>query len=434
MKKFLPLILTIFLLSACGNAVSETTPETFSNTTLTTGPDGLREEPAYTDNDTFADPEPAPEPSNPWVVDREKPFAENGFTANYAAAGNAALGGLLAFDDYHIYYANMADGANLYRKAYGDTTPGIKLADSDGNKSLRNICVWGDYVYFNTPDEDSFCVYKIPKNGGSPEKVLDNAGGFFYIVDDVMLYTLPDSGLFAERMDGKGEVIKIDDKAAFVNFANGEITYSDYENIKVFDLRTMEYTLVLKCTGINAMIRTEDKITYQVDYRAGESLYSEIYILDADSHQSESIGSQINFSVPEDDQYFSGQEYVPTSFNYYDGLFYFNILRDYSKKGFSKRVTYSRDPRTLDSMEVLDYYYDVPFAHYQELPENLLLAAYDGLYEYNQQGFLERVPVPVEKEPDTSVYADLNETEREYLAAANNMFSGQCAFDDSYVY
>jgi hypothetical protein len=430
MKKLFAGLAAVLMLTACTPTVTEPvspsasdTAESFLSTTLTTGPNFEFEEPAYTDDDTIAEPEPV-EPPNL--------FDTVSFTVDYDSASNTATGGLFAYYEDNIYYSNKNDNRNLYRKGFDESGTGTKIADAGPSGVIRSISIWNGYIYYITDsDDDSWNVYKLSLDGGEPVLHLNNVGDYFSVSDNIQVFTLHDDGLYAERFDGDGGAEKIDnDPVSLVHFTNGEITYFDGENIKVYDMRTGDVTFSVSTPeGLGEMKRVGDIIFLQNSYQTpGNSLLSEVSMVDIKTSKTETIAaSQINFNVTPDDQYFSGQEFIPQSFGFWNGLFYYNVYRDYTGDGFNKRITYSKNLQTLITTEVMNLYYDNPQTDYGSGTNNTFYNAPDGLYEYNPKGEIENIGLP-------KAVKRIDTFEPEYMAAANSVFYGQFAFDDEYVY
>jgi hypothetical protein len=428
MKKFLPLILTVLMFSglftACDSGViTETLPlplETFNNTTLTTGENGEREEIADAEEDF---------PAFPDLI-----FDSISYKTDYANASNTALGGDFATDDYNIYYSNKIDKGNIYKKGFEEEGAGTKIADAGPSGNLRSISIWNGYIHYITDDGTEWNAYKMPLDGSSePFEAFHGIGSYYSVSDNIQVFTLPDGGLYAERLDGDGGARLIDDSPiiSFVHFTGGEVTYYNGEAIKVYNLVEETFSFVAPVTSVGAMIRDGVYIYYQIDYRTFENSWlSETLAINVNTMEKIDISAgQINLNVTPDDEYYSGQEYISTGFNVFNFKFYYNVYRDYSDGGFKKRVTYSKDMITLQITEELNYYYDAPVKDFYGLSSNTLYKTPFGLYEYNRKGELENIGLVMYVPPATVISDDT-----EYMAAANSVFYGQFAFDDTYIY
>ncbi|MDR0986429.1 MAG: hypothetical protein LBL98_01870, partial [Ruminococcus sp.] len=314
MKKFVPVILAILTLAACSPKTTARTT-TARTTTTTTATTTVTTTAATTVN----------------------PFAHYEFTADYAAASNAALGGLVAFDDEFIYY--VTDN-RIHARSLNEEVD-LKFELVAETSAIKNICVYGEYVFYAVGG----MVKSVRNDGGEGLGINPSVGNFFYLADDTIIYTLPSGNTYIQDVNGS-EPVNIG-KASFINFADGELTYVDGNLIKVYDLARGKITHEFESDRmISGLIRYKDKIIYRAVSTAGEKDMMELLIVDVMSGALDSVfAASIDKSVKPGDEYFSGQNWLSSAFNVNpnDGMLYFCYLTDYDTDGFHKQTIYRRD-------------------------------------------------------------------------------------------
>ncbi|MDR0987149.1 MAG: hypothetical protein LBL98_05600 [Ruminococcus sp.] len=359
MKKFLPIILTILTLAACQTK----TPATTTTTTTTTA--------ATTTTATTA-------------TTTVNPFAKREFTADYGASSNAALGGLVAFDDKFIYYTtdNRIHGRSL------DDEVSLKFELVAETSPIKNICVYGEYVFYAVDG----MVKSVRNDGGPGLNINPSVGSFFYMVDDTIVYTLPSGNTYIQDVGG-ADPVNLGKSASFINFANGELTYADGQNIKVYNLAKGEFTFDYASDRmISGLIRYEDKIIYRAVSSANDRDMTELLILDVKTGALDSVfAGSLNKTVKPGDEYFSGQSWVSSAFNVNpnDEMLYFSYLTDYDTDGFHKRAIYRRDLGEIGSQEVLAEISETPYP--KNPPDAAFYSTPDGVFYFNTDGELVKI-------------------------------------------
>jgi hypothetical protein len=305
------------------------------------------------------------------------------FTADYRAASNAANGGLVAFDDEYIYYAsdNRIHGRSLNEEI------GLKFELVTETSPIKNLCVYGDYIFYVSDGK----VNSIKKDGNEGLNLHPEADGFFYLSDNLIVYTLG-GVIYLQDLNGSAP-IKVGHTSGFINFAGGELTYADGNTIKVYNVKTGEFTIEYESDRmISGLIRYEDKIIYRAVSAANDRDMTELIILDLGTGEIDSVfAGSLNKTVEPGDEYFSGQSWVTSAFNVNpnDGMLYFSYLTDYDTDGFHKQAIYRRDFNEVGSQEILAETSETPY------PKNPPSAAFystpGGIYYFNPDGELVKI-------------------------------------------
>lgn len=133
------------------------------------------------------------------------------------------FGGLVIQDEW-LYYADSFDGG-LYRMKY----------DGSEDKLIQEgiydeYAIDGETIYFMTSDfdDDGSYIYKIPLEGGKPEKCTPKTfGGFFTAADGYIYYEPAENGTFSfrrVRADGTDESVLLEKSISSPN-VSGEWLY-----------------------------------------------------------------------------------------------------------------------------------------------------------------------------------------------------------------
>jgi hypothetical protein len=218
---------------------------------------------------------------------------------------------------------------------------------------------------------------------------------FSYTADGVTVYTEGDNrSLYVKIADSDDEPIFIEEYASNIIFANGEITYTDYNEIKIYDLKTEKIKLDFDDWGyaINCLARNSDKIAYnQTTILAGHETMTSLSVLDLNTMEIERIyhGSFLNvleegvtYDFDENDQ-----TILHDSFNFdVDGNLYYAVLADDRDDGFHKFTIYKHSFETNKSKEILIKTSEIPFITF--FSDSIFISETDGMYYTNQKGEL----------------------------------------------
>lgn len=168
------------------------------------------------DEETNKEPEPTTATAKP--SEEALPERVNGNTS-----GNLANGGMAAFSNGWIYYANYDDDEKLY-KARSDGSGFVKLCDD----TVTYINVADDWVYYN--DEENNNIYKIRTDGTERHLVCDDEISDMIVADGWIYYAnmSDEFYLYKIKTDGTEKTRIIDDFSADINVAGDVVYYSDY--------------------------------------------------------------------------------------------------------------------------------------------------------------------------------------------------------------
>jgi hypothetical protein len=339
---------------------------------------------------------------NPPVVTSPNPKTiADAADIEYIKAANNALQGSLAFDENYIYYKNINDNGNLYRKSYEEQGAGLKLADANKNGFLHHICVENGYLYYVTkyydgtevdgtdggkpPKAYAIQLSDIPENADNNELVLsaalieDDIGDNFYVAEGKVLYStdpMSGSGALYIRDMGSDEPVYIDGHAAYATLVNGEVTYSDGENLKIYDVATGTFTLdiPLPANGIQALIRYKDNVIYNYRNSAGTGI---------GCYNITSQENTVILDAPDDSE--SG--YVPPAMNILDNELYFYVYGDYlddvpPNGGYYEKYLHKYSFETGNT-EYMMYYSSRTVPYDRGLYGCAVYSTEYGLYEYD---------------------------------------------------
>ena len=134
------------------------------------------------------------------------------------------FGGLVLQDEW-LYYADSFDGG-LYRMKY-DGSEDTLIQEG----IFDDYAIDGETIYFLTSDydEDGSYVYKIPLEGGTPEKCTSRTfGGFFTAADGYVYYEPAENGTFKfkrVRADGTDDSVLLEKSISYPNVSEGWLYY-----------------------------------------------------------------------------------------------------------------------------------------------------------------------------------------------------------------
>ncbi|MDR0903148.1 MAG: DUF5050 domain-containing protein [Ruminococcus sp.] len=351
-------------------------------------------------------PEPPPLPSEI----PEKPIETYDFKVSeieYIAAANSDASGQFAFDEDYIYYKNINDNGNLYKKHFGAEDAGVKLADANEHGYLYGICVYGDEVFFATHYYDTEpdgtdghggpTIYAVKKDGSSaePKEVLSGAGDDFFIYDGVLYFTggeyssydglnsLPYDADSGKPLDGSLRE-NIAPFAMQMSVADGMITYYDGANINVYDITAGSVAAAISqdTISIDSMFRFGDYIIYHYEYGAESRLYSVLSAVNFKTREE----TQIDMKWIERNKEAEGGSYIPASFNLFEGQIYYNTYWDEKDGGYHQKTLQGF---SLDEKKVMLGSWDESLIPYRTTkPECALFSCPDGIYSYAPDGNL----------------------------------------------
>jgi hypothetical protein len=325
-----------------------------------------------------------------------------------AAAHN--MYGLFAVDNENVYYKNLNDNGNLYKKLRDTDDAGVKLADANEHGYLYGISVYGDEVFYatqyfdeNTPDgtdgHGGPTVYAVKRDGTSetPTVVLKGAGDDFYIYGGVFYFTGGEyssyTGLNSVPYEsGKpldtSKITQIDDFAMHMSVADGKITYSDGVNIIVYDIASGKNILTKPLNEINAvdgLFLYGDKVIFHYTYGAESRLYNVLSSIDIKTGEIKDIDSRV-FDRNEE---INNGSALPVSLSIFEGQIWYNTLQNYKSGGYHARVLNGFLLEWWDdSYGSVEESIALPFG--ENPPECALFATPDGLYQYGRDGVLEK--------------------------------------------
>jgi hypothetical protein len=312
--------------------------------------------------------------------------------AEYMAAANSAFYGQFAFDDEYIYYENINDNHNLYKKRFNSDDAGVKLADANVYGHIYGICVSGDEVFFVTKyydpktatgtDGGGSTAYSVKKDGSStePRVVAEGVGDYFYVYEDIIYYTggissLNEAQLLAMPVSG-GTPEKIADFAMHMSIAEGLITYHDGKNIFSYDIASKDTAVHIGIDNINAIdsiFRYKDYILYHYN--------GDIAVYDIN------LGSYwlVDYSG-------SPSSIMPMSYNIFEGMLYYNTFSDKRDDGYYAKNTYGY---SLTEKKIGYQGLEESRAPYlTNPPECVMFSTPNGLYTYGTDGSLEKYIFP----------------------------------------
>jgi hypothetical protein len=218
---------------------------------------------------------------------------------------------------------------------------------------------------------------------------------FYYTVDGVTVYTESDyRSLYAKIVDSDDTPTFIDEYASNIIFANGEITYTDHGEIKIYDLKTEKIKLDFDDWGyaINCLARNSDKIAYnQTAILAGHETMTSLSVLDLNTMEIERIYHGFFLNVLEEGVIYDfdedDQTVLHNSFNFdMDGNLYYAVLSDDKEDGFHKFTIYKHNFEINKAEEVLIETSEIPFTTF--FSESVFISETDGMYYINQNGEL----------------------------------------------
>lgn len=134
------------------------------------------------------------------------------------------FGGLVLQDEW-LYYAGSSDGG-LYRMKY-DGSEDTLIQEG----IFDEYVIDGETIYFLTSDydEDGSYIYKIPLEGGTPEKCTPRTfGGFFTAAEGYIYYEPAEDGTFKfkrVRADGTDESVLLEKSISSPNVSGGWLYY-----------------------------------------------------------------------------------------------------------------------------------------------------------------------------------------------------------------
>jgi hypothetical protein len=215
---------------------------------------------------------------------------------------------------------------------------------------------------------------------------------FSYTADGVTVFTEGDDrSLYVKIADSDDEPIFIENYVSNIIFANGEITYSTYHEIKIYDLKTGEFNLEFDDNdyAIIGLARNGDKIAYCISaILVGHETLTVLYLLDLNTMECKSIyGGHFMNVLEEGFIYDTNQTILHDSFNFdFDGNLYYAVFDDSREDGFHKFIIYKRNFENKKTEEILTETTVTPIiAGYYN---SLFISETDGMYYTNQKGEL----------------------------------------------
>jgi hypothetical protein len=237
--------------------------------------------------------------------------------------------------------------------------------------------------------------YRAANNASLEHSALYYDEDFSYTVDGVTVYTEGDEELlYVKIADSDDEPIFIDKYIDYIIFANGEITYADYHDVKIYDLKTGEFTLDFYDSGyhVSGIARNGDKIAYSVvAILADHVTFTDLSVLDLNTMKIERIYTGYFHNIIEENVIYNFDENDQTilhdSYNFdVDGNLYYAVLADRREEGFHKFIIYKRNFENKKTEKILTETTETPiFASYYN---SVFISESDGMYYTNQKGEL----------------------------------------------
>jgi hypothetical protein len=237
--------------------------------------------------------------------------------------------------------------------------------------------------------------YRSANNTSLEHYALYYDEDFSYTADGVTVYTEGvDRSLYVKIADSNDEPIFIQKYVSNIIFANGEITYTDDEGTKIYDLKTGKFTLDYYDggAGMSCMVRNGDMIAYsETALHVWRVSYTQLSVLDINTMKVNRIYEGNFHNVIEENVIYNFDENDQTilhdSYNFdMDGNLYYAVLADDREDGFHKFKIYKRDFENKKTEEVLTETTEKP------IPTNFnglwFISETDGMYYTNQNGEL----------------------------------------------
>jgi hypothetical protein len=324
----------------------------------------------------------------------------------YMAAANSVFYGQFAFDDQYIYYENLNDNHNLYKKRFDSDDAGVKLAEANVYGHIYGICVYGDEVFYVTKyydpktatgtDGGGSTAYAVKKDGSStePRVVIEGVGDYFYVYDGNIYYTggissKNEAQLLSMPVDG-GTPEKIADFAMHMSIADGMITYYDGVNIHVYDIasKSVTTTIAEDSYSLDSMFRYGDYIIYHYEYGAESRLYSNLSAINIKDRTEK----QIAVTMLERNEEVAGGTIMPMSYNIFEGNLYYNTFTDERDDGYYDKITYGYN--LTEKRVGFEGLNEGRAPYLTNPPECVMFSTPYGLYTYASDGKLEKYIFP----------------------------------------
>ncbi|MDR0946587.1 MAG: hypothetical protein LBM87_02415 [Ruminococcus sp.] len=237
--------------------------------------------------------------------------------------------------------------------------------------------------------------YRSANNESLKHSALYYETDFSYTADGVTVYTEGvDRSLYVKIADSDDEPIFIEKYVDNIIFTNGEITYTNYHDVKIYDLKTGEITLDFYDWGyhLSGIARNGDKIAYSViAILADHVTFTDLSVLDLNTMKIERIYTGYFHNFIEDDVKYdfddNDQTILHDSYNFdNDGDLYYAVLADRREEGFHKFIIYKHNFENKKTEKILTETTVKPIiAGYYN---SVFISESDGMYYTNQKGEL----------------------------------------------